>query len=110
MRARRSCSRALLNQSWGGIAKKVGAVSVINHSFCLGQNEPWMAPKPQCCGQRRESFGTTRANFATSGSSRSNGGAWLGHKRIEVTLNIYAHVLPSMQQDAAARVGALIHG
>ena len=25
----------------------------------------------------------------------------LGHKRIEMTLGIYAHVLPSMQQDAA---------
>jgi integrase len=27
----------------------------------------------------------------------------LGHKRIVMTLNIYAHALPSMQQDAAAR-------
>jgi integrase len=25
----------------------------------------------------------------------------LGHKRVEITLGIYAHVLPSMQQDAA---------
>jgi integrase len=34
----------------------------------------------------------------------------LGHKRIEITLGIYAHVLPSMQQDAARRRGALLHG
>jgi len=34
----------------------------------------------------------------------------LGHKRIEMTLGIYAHVLPSMQQDAASRLGALLHG
>jgi integrase len=34
----------------------------------------------------------------------------LGHKRIEITLNIYSHVLPSMQQDAAARLGAILHG
>jgi integrase len=34
----------------------------------------------------------------------------LGHKRIETTLGIYAHVLPSMQQDAARRLGALLHG
>ena len=33
----------------------------------------------------------------------------LGHKRIEITLGIYAHVLPSMQQDAARRLGALIY-
>jgi integrase len=34
----------------------------------------------------------------------------LGHKRIEITLAIYTHVLPSMQRDAAARLGALLHG
>ena len=34
----------------------------------------------------------------------------LGHKRIEMTLSTYAHALPSMQQDAADRLGALLHG
>jgi integrase len=34
----------------------------------------------------------------------------LGHKKIPTTLGIYAHVLPSMQQDAARRLGALLHG
>ena len=34
----------------------------------------------------------------------------LGHSKVEMTLNIYAHVLPDMQQDAAARIGALLHG
>jgi len=34
----------------------------------------------------------------------------LGHKRIEMTLGIYAHALPSMQRDAARRLGALLHG
>jgi integrase len=34
----------------------------------------------------------------------------LAHKGIEITLGIYAHVLPSMQQDAARRLGALLHG
>ena len=33
----------------------------------------------------------------------------LGHKRVEITLNIYAHALPSMQQDAAARPARLLH-
>jgi len=33
----------------------------------------------------------------------------LGHERIEMTLNIYAHALPSMQQDAAAKLAALLH-
>jgi integrase len=34
----------------------------------------------------------------------------LGHSKIEMTLGIYAHVLPSMQQDAAAKLAVLIHG
>lgn len=34
----------------------------------------------------------------------------LGHSKVEMTLGIYAHVLPSMQQDAAAKLAALIHG
>lgn len=34
----------------------------------------------------------------------------LGHKKIEITLGIYAHVLPSMQQDAASRLAALLQG
>jgi len=32
----------------------------------------------------------------------------LGHKRIEVTLGIYAHVLPATQQDAATKLAALL--
>ncbi|MFQ5992152.1 MAG: tyrosine-type recombinase/integrase [Nitrospiraceae bacterium] len=34
----------------------------------------------------------------------------LGHKKIEITLGIYAHALPSMQQDAAVKLGAILHG
>lgn len=29
----------------------------------------------------------------------------LGHGRTEITMNIYAYALPSMQKDAAARIG-----
>ena len=34
----------------------------------------------------------------------------LGHKKVEMTLNLYAHVLPSMQADAATRLASLLHG
>ena len=34
----------------------------------------------------------------------------LGHSKIEMTLGIYAHALPSMQQDAADRLAAMLHG
>lgn len=34
----------------------------------------------------------------------------LGHKRIEITLDVYTHALPSMQQEAAANLDRLLHG
>ena len=34
----------------------------------------------------------------------------LGHKRIEITLDIYGHVLPGQQRDAARRLGSLLYG
>ena len=34
----------------------------------------------------------------------------LGHKSVEITMNIYQHVLPDMQEDAAAKLGAVLHG
>ena len=34
----------------------------------------------------------------------------LGHSDINITLNTYAHVLPDMQQSAATKLGALLHG
>jgi integrase len=34
----------------------------------------------------------------------------LGHKRVEVTLNIYAHVLPDMQLSAARRLDSILYG
>jgi len=33
----------------------------------------------------------------------------LGHKKIEITLGIYAHVLPGQQRDAARRLSLLLH-
>ena len=34
----------------------------------------------------------------------------LGHSSITVTLDTYSHVLPSMQQEAAEAIAALVHG
>ena len=33
----------------------------------------------------------------------------MGHMGHEMTLGIYAHALPSMQRDAAAQLGAMLH-
>jgi len=34
----------------------------------------------------------------------------LGHKGVEITMNIYQHVLPDMQEAAASTIGAILHG
>jgi integrase len=34
----------------------------------------------------------------------------LGHTKVSMTMGVYAHVLPDMQRDAAATLGALLHG
>jgi integrase len=34
----------------------------------------------------------------------------MGHKKVEMTLNVYSHALPSMQEDAAKRLALLLHG
>ena len=34
----------------------------------------------------------------------------LGHKGIEITINVYAHVLPDQQEDAANALGDILHG
>ena len=33
----------------------------------------------------------------------------LGHRRIETTMNVYAHVLPTMQQAAAVKMDAILY-
>jgi len=33
----------------------------------------------------------------------------LGHRSIAITLGVYAHALPAMQQDAAAKLAAMLH-
>ena len=34
----------------------------------------------------------------------------LGHSKVAMTMDVYAHVLPTMQADAAALLGGLLHG
>ncbi len=34
----------------------------------------------------------------------------LGHSSIAITLDIYSHVAPGMQEDAAAKLGAIVFG
>ena len=34
----------------------------------------------------------------------------LGHSKVSMTMEVYAHVLPDMQREAASTLGALLHG
>jgi integrase len=34
----------------------------------------------------------------------------VAHAKVSMTMEVYAHVLPDMQKDAAATVGTLLHG
>jgi integrase len=34
----------------------------------------------------------------------------LGHSKVSMTMEVYAHVLPDMQRDAASAIGSLLHG
>ena len=34
----------------------------------------------------------------------------LGHAKISITMDTYAHVMPGMQKQAASRLNALLHG
>jgi len=36
--------------------------------------------------------------------------ARLGHSKVEMTLNVYAHALPNQQHAAAERLSTLLHG
>ncbi len=77
----------------------------------IGQRE--FAKLIQAAGVRRIKFHGMRHTCATlllqAGVPANVVQRRLGHKRIEMTLGIYGHALPSMQQDAAARLGALLH-
>jgi hypothetical protein len=48
-------------------------------------------------------------NLETSERVRRGEAERLGHRKIGTTLDTYAHVLPSMQRDAARQLAALLH-
>src|SRR5690606_39371529 len=71
-------------------------------------------PLQEKAGVRRIKFQGLRHTFATL--ALANG--WqphevqraLGHKRVEITLNIYGHVLPDRKKEMAAHMGRILHG
>jgi len=43
-------------------------------------------------------------------SEPCRGSERLGHAKVSMTMETYAHVLPNMQRDAAAMLGTILHG
>ena len=68
----------------------------------------------EAAGVRRIKFHGLRHTSATlslqAGTPEHVVAARLGHAKVEMTLNVYAHALPNQQQAAAERLGAMLHG
>jgi integrase len=108
-----AANRLLLGTSYHDyglvFAREFGDPLTINN---IGQRE--FKRLSQKAGVRPIKFHGLRHTCATlllqAGTSAKVVQERLGHKRIEITLNVYTHVLPSMQQEAAAQLSKLLHG
>ena len=99
-------------KEWGNVQRRHDTLGNPLQANNIGQNE--YAKLIVAAGVRRIKFHGMRHTCATlllqAGVPPHVVQQRLGHKRIEMTLSTYAHALPSMQQDAAARLGAILHG
>ena len=99
-------------KEWGGLQRRHDTLGNPLQANNIGQNE--YAKLIVAAGVRRIKFHGMRHTCATlllqAGVPPHVVQQRLGHKRIEMTLSTYAHALPSMQQDAAARLGVILHG
>jgi integrase len=99
-------------KEWGDLHGRQDSLGLPLQSNNLGQRE--FARVLKAANVRRITFHGLRHTSATlllkAGVPAHVVQQRLGHKRVEITLGTYAHVLPSMQQDAAKKLGALLHG
>ena len=99
-------------KEWDGLQRRHDVLGNPLQANNLGQRE--FAKLLKASGVRRIKFHGMRHTCATlllqAGVPPHVVQQRLGHKRIEMTLSTYAHALPSMQQDAATRLGAILHG
>jgi integrase len=99
-------------KEWGDLHGREDSLGLPIQSNNLGQRE--FARLLKAANVRRIKFHGMRHTSATlalkAGVPIHVVQQRLGHKRVEITLGIYAHVLPSMQADAARKLGALLHG
>ncbi len=79
----------------------------------VGQGED-LVRRVKASGLPRIRFHDLRHTFATlalqAGVPLKVVSDILGHKNISITADLYSHVIPAMQEDAASRVAALVFG
>lgn len=99
-------------KEWGDLYGRADSLGLPLQSNNLGQRE--FARLITAAGVRKITIHGLRHTSATlllkAGVAPHVVSQRLGHKKVSTTLDIYAHALPSMQQDAASRLGALLHG
>jgi integrase len=99
-------------KEWGDLHNRADSLGLPLQVNTIGDRE--FARLIKAAGVRRIKFHGLRHTVATlmlsAGIPAHVVQRRLGHSKIEMTLGIYAHVLPSMQQDAAAKLAALLHG
>jgi integrase len=98
-------------KEWADVRKRGESLGQPLQLNNLGQRE--YAQLIKAAGVRRIKFHGLRHTCATlllqAGKPIHVVSQRLGHKKPEMTLNFYAHVLPNQQKDAAATIGALLH-
>ena len=99
-------------KGWGDLHNRADSLGLPLQVNTIGDRE--FARLIKAAGVRRIKFHGLRHTVATlmlaAGVPAHVVQRPLGHSKVEMTLGIYAHALPSMQQDAAAKLAALLHG
>lgn len=99
-------------KEWGDLHNRADSLGLPLQVNTIGEREFGRLIK--AAGVRRIKFHGLRHTVATlmlsAGVPAHVVQRRLGHAKIEMTLGIYAHALPSMQQDAASRLAKLLHG
>ena len=99
-------------KEWGHLHRNVDTLGDPVQSNNIGQRE--FAVLTKAAGVKRIKFHGMRHTSATlmllAGISPKVVQERLGHSSIEITMDIYMHVIPQMGQDAAAKLGVILHG
>ncbi len=99
-------------KEWGDLHNRADSLGLPLQVNTIGERQ--FGPLIKKAGVKRIKFHGLRHTVATlmlsAGVPAHVVQRRLGHAKIEMTLGIYAHALPSMQQDAASRLAKLLHG